>query len=131
MGLLDKLFGRSGETDDQKEIRLYNEEKSTPHSVKETAPQKTVSVCPSGAKACFAVDDIFNITGRGTVVTGTVTEGSFCVGDKVTVNGIDTTITGIEQFRKTLDTVNEGDNAGILLRDVSRGQIGKGDLIIK
>ena len=134
MGFLDKLFGRSGETDDQKEIRLYNEEKSAPHSIKETAQQKNASVCPSGTKACFVVDDVFNITGRGSVVTGTVTEGSFSVGDKVTVNGshsYETVITGIEQFRKTLDTVHEGNNAGILLRGVTRGQIGKGDLIIK
>ncbi len=134
MGLLGKLFGRSGETDDQKEIRLYNEEKSAPHRVTESAPQKNPSVCLSSAKACFVVDDVFTISGRGTVVTGSVEKGSFSVGDHVTIDStqsFDTVITGIEQFRKTLDTVNEGDNAGMLLKDVSRGQLSKGDLIIK
>lgn len=131
MGLFSKLFGRSGETDDEKEIRLYNEEKSAPHKVTETPSAEAASVCPSGAEACFVIEDVFTITGRGTVVTGTVTKGSFSVGDKVTVNGIETTITGIEQFRKKLDTVNAGDNAGILLGDISRGQLAGGGLIIK
>lgn len=140
MGFLSKLFGRSGETDDQKEIRLYNEEKSAPHRVTETPFTEAAPACPNGAKACFVIDDVFTITGRGivvkgtvagTVVTGTVTKGSFSVGDKITANGITTVITGIEQFRKQCDTICEGDNAGILLKDVSRGQIGKGDLIIK
>lgn len=56
------------------------------------------------------------------------------MGDHVTIDStqnFDTVITGIEKFRKTLDTVNEGDNAGMLLKDVSRGQLSKGDLIIK
>lgn len=131
MGLFSKLFGRSGETDDEKEIRLYNEEKSAPHTVSETPFTEAAPACPIDAEACFEIHDVFTIAGRGSVVTGSVTKGSFSVGDKVTVNGIAAVITGIEQFRKQLDTVNEGDNAGLLLRDVSRGQLASSDLIIK
>lgn len=125
MGFLSRLFGRSEETDDQKEIRLYSEHSA---QTKTRAPEAAVS--PTG-KSVFEISDTFTITGRGTVVTGTVTEGSFSVGDHVTVAGFETEITGIEQFRKQCDTVCEGDNAGILLRGVTRDQVHSGDLIIK
>lgn len=132
MGLFSKLFGRSGENDDEKEIRLYNEEKSAPHTVTEASGTTTVSEgCPDGAYACFEVSDAFNITGRGTVVTGTVTKGSFSVGDKASLNGMTIIITGVEKFRKQCDTVSEGENAGLLLSNIDRFQVGSGDLIIK
>lgn len=134
MGILGKLFGFSQETDDEREIRLYNEEKSIPHRVMETAAEINAPVCSDGAEARFIIEDVFFITGRGTVVTGKVAEGSFSVGDKVTVAGghsVETVITGIEQFRKHLDTVHKGDNAGILLRGVQKNQIARGDFIIK
>ena len=81
----------------------------------------------------FMVEDVFTITGRGTVVTGRVTNGTVRVGDDVTISpsGIRTTVTGIEQFRKSLDYAQEGDNAGLLLRGVSRDQVHRGDLIIR
>lgn len=132
MGFLSRLFGRSGETDDEKEIRLYNEEKSVPLTVTEDSGTKTVSEgCPDGANACFAVSDTFSITGRGTVVTGTVTKGSFSVGDKASLNGKTVIITGIEKFRKQCDTIGEGENAGLLLSNIDRFQVSSGDLIIK
>ena len=124
MGLFSKLFGRSNETDDQREIRLYNENK----------PEATGSPVQNMGKSVFVVNDVFSISGRGTVVVGTVTEGSFSVGDKVIIDSESNTeavITGIEMFRKLLDTVHEGDNAGILLGNVPRNCISRGDLLIK
>ena len=78
------------------------------------------------------IEDIFTITGRGTVVTGRIERGVVHMGDAVQIVGIrptqDTTVTGIEMFNKTLNEGMAGDNAGILLRgvekkDVIRGQV--------
>lgn len=124
MGTLKNLFGRLFETDDQREVRLYNEQNRS--------PMNNSSVRSDGA--CFVIDDVFTVAGRGTVVTGRVTRGSFSVGDTVTIDcdhSFKTVITSIEQFRKTCDSVSEGANAGILLRGVQRNQVVKGNLIIK
>jgi elongation factor Tu len=78
------------------------------------------------------IEDVFTITGRGTVVTGRVEQGVLKLGDEVEIVGIKdtskTVVTGIEMFRKMLDEAQAGDNAGILLRgtkkdDVERGQV--------
>ncbi len=80
----------------------------------------------------MAVEDVFSIEGRGTVVTGRIEVGTIKVGEKVAVIGlkdtIETTCTGVEMFNKTLDKGEAGDNVGILLRgikkeDVERGQV--------
>ncbi len=81
------------------------------------------------------VEDIFTITGRGTVATGRVERGSIKVGDPVEIVGIRATkssvVTGIEMFRKSLDFAQSGDNAGILLRGVDRKDIERGQVIAK
>jgi elongation factor Tu len=78
------------------------------------------------------IEDVFSITGRGTVVTGRVESGQLAVGEEIEIVGIrdtdSTTVTGIEMFRKLLDSAQAGDNAGVLLRgkkkdDVERGQV--------
>src|ERR671914_880551 len=79
------------------------------------------------------IEDVFTITGRGTVVTGRVEQGELKVGEEIEIVGIEpktskTVVTGIEMFRKMLDEAQAGDNAGILLRgtkkeDVQRGQV--------
>jgi elongation factor Tu len=78
------------------------------------------------------IEDVFSITGRGTVVTGRVEAGELKVGETIEMVGIrptsSTTVTGIEMFRKLLDSAQAGDNAGVLLRgtkkdDVERGQV--------
>ena len=81
----------------------------------------------------FLIEDVFTISGRGTVVTGRVVSGSFAVGESVKIPqiGINTTITGIEMFRKTLDHIVAGDNAGLLLSSVNKDQVQKGYTIIK
>jgi elongation factor Tu len=80
----------------------------------------------------MAIEDVFSIEGRGTVVTGRIEKGTIKVGDKVQIVGLkdttETTCTGVEMFQKTLDQGIAGDNVGILLRgtrkeDVERGQV--------
>ena len=82
----------------------------------------------------ITVEDVFTITGRGTVITGKVESGKIAVGDEVTLQRVDgssrkVVIIGIEQFRKMMDTAVAGDNVGILLRGLSRNDIGKGDIL--
>ncbi|GAA0360628.1 elongation factor Tu [Alkalibacterium iburiense] len=81
------------------------------------------------------VEDVFSITGRGTVATGRVETGTVSVGDEVEVIGIkDTvksTVTGVEMFRKLLDYAEAGDNIGALLRGMSRDDIERGQVLSK
>jgi elongation factor Tu len=83
----------------------------------------------------MSVEDVFTISGRGTVATGRVERGIIKTGDEVEVCGIrptqKTTVTGIEMFRKTLDEARAGDNAGLLLRGLKREQIERGQVICK
>ena len=78
----------------------------------------------------MAIEDVFSITGRGTVATGRIERGIVKVGDNVEIVGVvdtqTTTITGIEMFQKTLDEGFAGDNVGILLRGVTREDIERG-----
>jgi elongation factor Tu len=78
----------------------------------------------------MAIEDVFSITGRGTVATGRIERGIVKVGDTVEIVGVtetrNTTITGIEMFQKTLDEGFAGDNVGILLRGVTREDIERG-----
>jgi elongation factor Tu len=81
------------------------------------------------------IEDVFSITGRGTVATGRVDRGTVKVGDPVEIIGIkDTTnsiVTGVEMFRKLLDQAEAGDNIGALLRGVSRESIQRGQVLAK
>ena len=82
------------------------------------------------------VEDVFSITGRGTVATGRVERGQVKVGDSVDIIGIveepkSTTVTGVEMFRKLLDYAEAGDNIGALLRGVSREDIQRGQVLAK
>ena len=81
----------------------------------------------------MAVEDVFSITGRGTVATGRVERGKAKVGDNVEIVGIQDTkksvITGIEMFRKVMDECIAGDNVGILLRGIEKNQIERGQVL--
>lgn len=81
----------------------------------------------------MAVEDVFSITGRGTVATGRVERGKVKVGDALEIVGLTetkkTVATGIEMFRKTLDETIAGDNVGILLRGVEKDQIERGQVL--
>ena len=81
----------------------------------------------------MAVEDVFSITGRGTVATGRVERGTVKVGEAVEIVGIKDTqksvVTGLEMFRKLLDDARAGDNVGILLRGIEKAQIERGQVI--
>ena len=81
------------------------------------------------------VEDVFTITGRGTVATGRVERGQLKLGDPVEIVGIKATkssvVTGIEMFRKQLDFATAGDNAGVLLRGIDKKDIERGQVIAK
>ncbi|WP_203364251.1 elongation factor Tu [Bacillus sp. REN10] len=82
------------------------------------------------------VEDVFSITGRGTVATGRVERGQVKVGDEIEIIGLaeeakKTTVTGVEMFRKLLDYAEAGDNIGALLRGVAREEIQRGQVLAK
>jgi len=82
------------------------------------------------------IEDVFSITGRGTVATGRVERGQVKVGDEVEILGLTeepkkTTVTGVEMFRKLLDYAEAGDNIGALLRGVDRSEVERGQVLIK
>ena len=114
MGLLDKLFNR--------------EIKDTPTEV----PIQENTIDHSGEAFQMYVEDVFSISGRGTVVTGRVFSGTITVGEVVIINGtINSKVLGIEMFRKSLDYAQAGDDCGLLLENISREEIHKGDAITK
>ena len=83
----------------------------------------------------MSIEDVFTITGRGTVVTGRVERGQLKLNDEVEIVGIKptkkTVVTGIEMFKKTLDYAEAGDNAGVLLRGISREEVERGQVLAK
>ena len=83
----------------------------------------------------LSVEDVFTITGRGTVAAGRIERGKIESGDEVEIVGlkptIKTVVTGLEMFRKTLDYAQAGDNVGALLRGIERDQVERGQVIIK
>ena len=83
----------------------------------------------------MSIEDVFTITGRGTVVTGRVERGQLKLNDEVEIVGLKdtkkTVVTGIEMFRKSLDYAESGDNAGVLLRGIAREDVERGQVLAK
>ena len=83
----------------------------------------------------MSIEDVFTISGRGTVVTGRVERGILKINDEVEIVGLRPTqksvVTGIEMFRKTLEFAEAGDNAGVLLRGISRDDVERGQVLAK
>ncbi|AKP66454.1 elongation factor Tu [Companilactobacillus ginsenosidimutans] len=82
------------------------------------------------------VEDVFTITGRGTVASGRIDRGEVKVGDEIEIVGLKpevekSTVTGLEMFRKTLDLGEAGDNVGVLLRGINRDQVERGQVLAK
>ncbi|MEC8838957.1 MAG: elongation factor Tu, partial [Candidatus Neomarinimicrobiota bacterium] len=81
------------------------------------------------------VEDVFSITGRGTVGTGRIERGIINVGDEVAIIGMDadtkSVVTGVEMFRKILDQGQAGDNAGLLLRGIDKEDLKRGQVVVK
>lgn len=135
MGLFD-FFKKSAKSD----VELYYEEHSkradnqSVNNEQYSYSYSTNSSSQSGFS--ITVEDVFSITGRGTVITGCVKSGSVHTGDTVTLQRVDGTarsvvVIGIEKFRKVLDVAQAGENVGIFLRDVSKSDIGRGDMLVK
>ena len=84
----------------------------------------------------LSVEDVFTITGRGTVATGRIERGMVKVGDQVEIVGLvekprTTVVTGVEMFRKTLDSGQAGDNVGCLLRGIAKNDVERGQVLAK
>jgi len=91
---------------------------------------------PTDQAFLMPIEDVMTITGRGTVVTGRVERGQINVGDEVEIVGLSderkkTVITGLEMFRKSLDSAEAGDNAGALLRGIDRKDVERGQVLAK
>lgn len=91
---------------------------------------------PTDKPFLMPIEDVFSITGRGTVATGRVERGTIKVGEEVEIVGIQeetkkSVVTGVEMFRKLLDSAQAGDNIGALLRGVDRTQIERGQVLAK
>jgi elongation factor Tu len=91
---------------------------------------------PTDQPFLLPVEDVFTITGRGTVVTGRIDRGTINLNDKVQIVGLqdeadNTVVTGIEMFRKYMDSAEAGDNVGLLLRGVERDDVQRGQVIAK
>ena len=91
---------------------------------------------PTDQPFLMPVEDVFTITGRGTVATGRVERGTIKVGEEVEIVGLakestKTVVTGVEMFRKLLDQAEAGDNIGVLLRGIQRNEIERGQVLAK
>lgn len=109
MGLFSKLFNKESEEITQETLMEY-----------------------ANQKFHMEIEDVFTVTGRGTVVTGIVDSGIIRVGDIVSISGrITTEVEGIEMFRKKLDYAKAGDACGIYLKNVQRSEIEENDYLTK
>ncbi|MBO5351982.1 MAG: hypothetical protein J6A77_01665 [Lachnospiraceae bacterium] len=130
MGLFD--FFKKPKSD----VEMYYEQRGKKAILDEYANVTMQTGDLSGNDFRFVVEDVFTITGRGTVVTGKVISGMVHTGDTVILQRVDgseskVTITGIEAFRKLLDAASVGEHVGLFLRNVAKNEIGKNDILRK
>jgi elongation factor Tu len=123
---LAALDGRDGDTIGEASVRALME------AVDAYIPQPER---PKDGAFLMPIEDVFSISGRGTVVTGRIERGVVKVGEEVEIIGIratsKTTVTGVEMFRKLLDQGEAGDNIGALLRGVGREDVERGQVLCK
>ena len=139
MGLFDIFKPQKSESESYMEKRRSATTQSEINQVNsffnEDAPRETTTF-NSDVDGRFLIEDVFVISGRGLVVTGKMESGVFRVGELVKIQKPDgrklaTTIVGIEQFRKVQNSIKTGDNAGVMLQGLSRGDVQSGDLIVR
>lgn len=135
MGIFD-LFGKPKTDLEQCFEERGRREKEQADSIYREQPDSLYGEELNGTGFRITVEDVFTIMGRGTVVTGRIERGSVSVGDELTLQRTDgrrrkTTVTGVELFRKLKNTAVAGENVGLLLRNVQKNEIGKGDILIK
>ena len=129
-------FGRKKE-ERSVEALLAEANAASPTGVATSAPAAPAPAGtgrPGDGSFRMSVQDVFSITNRGTVVTGQVESGTVRVGMQVNVVrdgkvAFTTEVTGVEMFRKKLDTATVGDNVGLLLKSLSKADLHQGDLI--
>ena len=107
---------------------------SQPYGSTASAAPQPYGAVPSGAQGQMVVEDVFSITGRGTVATGRVSSGELWVGQRAQIvrEGVvvaQCEIAGLEQFRSTTEVAAVGDNVGVLLAGLSRSDVRRGDVI--
>ncbi len=129
------VFGASKLMKKDTPVNNDNTTNSNGNSTGTVDPNTNLTYDKNGA-FLMAIEDVFTITGRGTVVTGRVERGTIKLNDEVQIIGLNhkiitTTVTGIEMFRKQLDYAEVGDNAGILLKDISRDAVERGQVLAK
>jgi elongation factor Tu len=125
-------------------VRLWLRWKARPHEIGEDKIRELMAQVdeyipqperPVDQPFLMPIEDVFSISGRGTVVTGRVERGVVNVGDEIEIVGIrdtqKTTCTGVEMFRKLLDRGEAGDNIGALLRGVGREDVERGQILCK
>jgi translation elongation factor EF-Tu-like GTPase len=129
-------FGRKKADDMSVETLLDRANAASPTGAVPTATPSSASEAGAAGDGTFRmpVEDIFSIQGRGTVVTGRVEAGTVRVGMPVNVvrdGGVATTtkVTGVEMFRKVLDSATVGDNVGLLLERLGREDVHQGDVL--
>ena len=127
-------FGRKKSDDMSVETLLGQANAASPTGSTPTATPVTDPGTTGDGTFRMPVEDVFSITGRGTVVTGRVESGTVRVGMQVNVvrdGGVatTTTITGVEMFRKVLDSAGVGDNVGLLLKGLAKTELHQGDVI--
>ena len=115
MGILSKLFNLNVKTIEEPPV---NSEVTTNNSATE-------------GSFLMLVEDVFTISGRGTVIVGKISQGTVNVGDTVKIGSLTTTVTGLEMFRKQINSASEGDTVGMILDQIDRSQIFAGDVITK
>lgn len=125
MGILN-LFKK-----EKTETETFYEEKE-----KEKRQWETMNPQYSHDNFRIVVQDVFMITGRGTVIVGEIESGSVSAGEEVILRRQDGTsqnvvVVGIEMFRKKLETAHQGDHVGLLLRDLKKKEIHRGDILEK
>lgn len=132
----DKKEPANNETNNNSEVENNNETAEKDNNTSGKVEEGTNTTYDENGAFLFRIEDVFTITGRGTVVTGTVERGTINLNDEVQVIGLDkeiitTTVTGIEVFRKNQDWATVGDNPGLLLKGVERDQVERGQVVVK
>lgn len=130
MGFLDRLLGREGTDNTVTDFQAATERAQV---VATSAPQQAAAAS-GDTQFRLVVEDVFTITGRGTVITGTIAAGTVAVGDRVSIANsgvvaISSTVTGVEMFRKRVKTAAAGDMVGLLLDGVRREDVTRGAVI--
>lgn len=129
MGLFDFLKRKPMDTNGSIDEQMKREAEA---QMQETQSHQSMESSISGS-FLMIVEDVFTITGRGTVVTGRIERGNVRLNDvvKLEPSGKNATVNGIEMFRKALDYAQAGNNIGLFLREVSRDEVSRGTRIVK